>query len=299
MSLIQIGKKATSGDGHKHDLTYGSSANPNDRASFAKVVIGVTSGKGGVGKTTVAINLAVGFAQKGLKVGLLDADVYGPSVSRMMLLQDEKLRWGEDKMIPAENFGVKIMSTALTTPEDDTPLAWRASVATAALVQLLDDVDWGPLDILVIDMPPGTGDVQITMVQEVKLTGAVVVTTPQLVAVDDVRRAMRMLLDVRAPILGVVENMSWYEAADGSRHTPFGSGGGALLAERYNVPLLGQFPLKDSVRASCDDGMPVIAAGGDDDKARYKALVDALLAAPEVRSRLGDDRPAGGEGAPR
>jgi ATP-binding protein involved in chromosome partitioning len=293
MSLIQIGKKTTTGSGEaKPDLRYGTSMAPNNRAGFARVVIGVTSGKGGVGKTTV--DLAVGLAQRGLKVGLLDADVYGPSVARMMLLQDEKLRWGEDKMIPAENFGVKVMSTALTTPEDDTPLAWRSSVATSALVQLLDDVDWGPLDVLVIDMPPGTGDVQITMVQEVRLTGAVVVTTPQLVAVDDVRRAMRMLLDVKAPILGVVENMSWYEAADGSRHTPFGEGGGALLAERYGAPLLGQFPLKDSVRASCDDGMPAVATGADDDKVRYRALVDAVLARPEVRARLGDDRPIEG-----
>jgi ATP-binding protein involved in chromosome partitioning len=295
MSLIQIGKKTTTGSGEaKPDLRYGTSMAPNNRAGFARVVIGVTSGKGGVGKTTVAVNLAVGLAQRGLKVGLLDADVYGPSVARMMLLQDEKLRWGEDKMIPAENFGVKVMSTALTTPEDDTPLAWRSSVATSALVQLLDDVDWGPLDVLIIDMPPGTGDVQITMVQEVRLTGAVVVTTPQLVAVDDVRRAMRMLLDVKAPILGVVENMSWYEAADGSRHTPFGEGGGALLAERYGAPLLGQFPLKDSVRASCDDGMPAVATGADDDKVRYRALVDAVLARPEVRARLGDDRPIEG-----
>lgn len=292
VSLIQIGKKAAAGH-EKPDLSYGSSAAPNDRASFARVTIGVTSGKGGVGKTTVAVNLAVGMAQRGLKVGLLDADVYGPSVARMMLLQDEQVQWGPketDKMIPAENFGVKVMSTALTSPEDDTPFAWRSSVATSALVQLLDDVEWGELDVLVVDMPPGTGDVQLTMVQEIHLTGAVVVTTPQLVAVDDVKRAMRMLLDVKAPILGVVENMSWFETADGSRHHPFGVGGGALLAERYGVPLLGQFPLKEAIRASCDDGMPAVATGDDDDKARFRGLVDAVLDRPEVKQRLSRPR---------
>jgi len=301
VSLIQITKKSpgtsgtpgSGGSGEKPSLTYGTSAAPNNRAGFARVTIGVTSGKGGVGKTTVAVNLAVGLAQRGLKVGLLDADVYGPSVARMLLLQDEKVRWGEDKMIPAENFGIKIMSTALTSPEDDTPFAWRSSVATSALVQLLDDVDWGELDVLVVDMPPGTGDVQLTMVQEVRLTGAVIVTTPQLVAVDDVRRAIRMLLDVRAPLLGIVENMSWYDTGDGVRHHPFGRGGGALLAERYGVPLLGQFPLTDGVRAGCDDGMPAVAAGSDDDKARFRALVDAVLARPEVQARL-----AATEGAP-
>ena len=278
--LIQIKKKGAP------DLSFGSSASPNHRAHFAKVTIGVTSGKGGVGKTTVAVNLAVGLAQRGLRVGLLDADVYGPSVARMMLLQDERVRWGDEKMIPAENFGVKVMSTALTTPEDDTPLAWRSSVATSALVQLLDDVDWGELDVLIVDMPPGTGDVQITMVQEVRLTGAIVVTTPQLVAVDDVRRAVRMLQDVRAPILGIVENMSWYEAKDGSRHTPFGEGGAALLAERYGCAILGAFPLKDSVRAACDDGMPAVASAVDDDRARYQNLVSVVLALPEVARAL-------------
>lgn len=289
--LIQI-KKKTSGGSDKPDIHYGTSAAPNDRAGFAKVTLGVTSGKGGVGKSTVAVNLAVGLAQRGLRVGLLDADVYGPSVARMMLLQDERVQWGEVKMIPAENFGVKVMSTALTTPEDDTPLAWRSSVATSALIQLLDDVDWGALDVFVIDMPPGTGDVQITMVQEVKLTGAIVVTTPQQVAVDDVRRAVRMLQDVRAPILGVVENMSWYEAPDGTRHFPFGSGGAALLAERYDCPILGCFPLRDTVRAACDDGMPAVASGSDDDRARYRDLVTAVLAHPLVAAKL-----TGGEAA--
>jgi ATP-binding protein involved in chromosome partitioning len=289
MALLQIGRKTDrtkAGSPGDRDLSYGTSTAPNDRAGFARVTIGVTSGKGGVGKTTVAVQLAVGLAQRGLSVGLLDADVYGPSVARMLGLQDERVRWGEQKMIPAENFGLKVMSTALTAPEDDTAFAWRSSVATSALVQLLEDVDWGSLDVLVIDMPPGTGDVQLTIVQETRLTGAIVVTTPQLVAVDDVRRAVRMLLDVRAPILGVVENMSWYEAACGTRHQPMGAGGGALVAERYGVPLLAQLPLKDGVRQGADDGRPATALGDDDDRARFHALVDAVLARPEVRARL-------------
>jgi ATP-binding protein involved in chromosome partitioning len=299
VSLIQITKgKATDArqkPNGKPDITFGSSAAPNNRASFAKVVIGVTSGKGGVGKSTVAVNIAVGFAQRGFAVGLLDADVYGPSVARMMLLREERLAWGTDKMIPAENFGVKVVSTALTTPEDDMPFAWRSSVATSALVQLLDDVDWGALDVLVIDMPPGTGDVQLTMVQEVRLTGAVIVTTPQQVATDDVSRAIRMLQDVKAPLLGIVENMSWYTTPDGARHHPFGAGGGAALSERYGVPMLAQFPLTDAQRAAGDDGMPAVAAGDDDDKARYRALIDALLARPEVAARLNVDTATPGE----
>jgi ATP-binding protein involved in chromosome partitioning len=204
----------------------------------------------------------------------------------MLQLFDERVRWGEHKMIPAENFGIKLMSTALTSPDDDTPFAWRSSVATSALVQLLEDVEWGALDVLVVDMPPGTGDVQLTLVQETRLTGALLVTTPQLVAVDDVRRAARMLVDVRAPILGVVENMSWYEAADGTRHTPFGAGGGALVAERYGAPLLAQFPLREAVCASADDGVPAVIGATDDDRARWHALVDAVLARPEVAARL-------------
>jgi ATP-binding protein involved in chromosome partitioning len=294
MALVQIGKKngpngpngSNGASSAPPDLRYGTTASPNDRTSFSKVTIGVTSGKGGVGKTTIAVQLAIGLAQRGLAVGLLDADVYGPSVARMLGVVDESLQWGEHKMIPAENFGIKIMSTALTSPDDDTAFAWRSSVATSALVQLLDDVDWGSLDVLVVDMPPGTGDVQLTLLQETRLTGVVVVTTPQQVAVDDVSRAVRMLADVRAPVLGVVENMSWYEAADGSRHTPFGQGGGAAVAKRYGVPLLAQLPLKDTVRKGADDGRPAVALGDDDDRARFRSLVDAVLQRPEVQARL-------------
>jgi ATP-binding protein involved in chromosome partitioning len=279
--LIQIGVKA------KPDLRFGTSQAPNDRAGFARAVVAVTSGKGGVGKSTVAVNLAVGCAQRGLRVGLLDADVYGPSVPRMLSLHGERLEWSDDdKMIPAENFGVRVVSTALTTPELDTPLAWRSSVATSALIQLIDDVAWGGLDLLFVDMPPGTGDVQITVVQEVRVTYAVVVTTPQTVATDDVARAIRMLADVGVPA-GVVENMSFFRAPDtGAIYHPFGEGGGRALAERYQLPLLGALALDPAVMSRSDEGQPVVAGGDPEDQAPWQALVSTLLAQPSLRARL-------------
>ena len=238
-------------------LEYGHSAAPHDRAAFAKQVLLFTSGKGGVGKSTVAVNVASALAQQGLKVGILDADVYGPSVPRMLQLAGERVRWSDgDRMLPARNFGLSVMSVGLTTPEDDTPLAWRSAVATSALVQLLEDVAWGDLDFLVVDLPPGTGDVQLLMAQELRNAAAVVVTTPQPVATDDVGRAIRMLQEARVPIAGVVENMSWFVAPGGEVCRPFGEGGGARLAQRYGVPLLGQLPLDPRIREAADAGIP-------------------------------------------
>jgi ATP-binding protein involved in chromosome partitioning len=261
-----------------------------NRAPYARAVVAVTSGKGGVGKSTVAVNLAVGAAQRGLRVGLLDGDVYGPSVPRLLSLHGEQLAWGEGdeshRMIPAENFGVRVVSTALTTPELDTPLAWRSAVATSAIVQLLDDVAWGPLDLLVVDMPPGTGDVQLTIAEEVPLALAVVVTTPQLVATDDVARALRMLAELAVPA-ALVENMSWFRAPDtGQIHHPFGAGGGQRLAERYGVPLLAELPLTPVVGVEADEGRPIVAVGDEAARAPWRALVDAVLAQPALRARL-------------
>jgi len=248
---------------------FGSSRRPNDRAHFARDVVIVTSGKGGVGKSTVAVNLAVALAQRGLAVGLLDADVYGPSVPRLMSLGGERLRWNEaDRIACAGNFGVKVMSVGLTTPEADTPLIWRSSVATSALVQLLDDVDWGPLDVLLIDMPPGTGDTQLTMAQEVRGARAVVVTTPQAVATDDVRRAVRMLEAVNVPIAGVVETMGG---------DVFGRGGGRALAGAYGLELLAELPLDAAVREACDAGTPIAAVGTEEQRRPWSALAARLL----------------------
>lgn len=271
------------------DLTFGHTAAPNDRAPFARRVVIFASGKGGVGKSTVAVNVASALAQRGLRVGLLDADVFGPSVPRMLSLEDERVRWGErGKMVPAENFGLKVMSVGLTTPESDTPLAWRSAVATAALVQLLDDVDWGPLDVLAIDLPPGTGDVQLTLAQELPIAAAVVVTTPQAVATDDVRRALRMLRESRVPVAGVVENMSCFVAPDtGAVYRPFGEGGGRTLAEDYGVPFLGEIPLDARIRAAADEGTPVAAMGAPALKSIFAEIAGRLLAAAEAREHTG------------
>lgn len=276
----------------KIGLSYGTTARPNNRAPWAKAVVAVTSGKGGVGKSTVAVNLAVGLAQRGLAAGILDADLYGPSVPRLLGVESERLGWNDgDRMVPAENFGLKIVSAGLTTPESDTPLAWRAPVATSALVQLLEDVAWGELDVLVIDMPPGTGDVQLTMAQELPLCCAVVVTTPQVVATDDVRRAIRLFQDIRVPIAGVVENMSSFQAPDTGRvYYPFGQGGGRLLASDYGVPFLGELPLDPAVREAGDEGRPVVACGDDAGKAAFRTMVDSLLAHPALQARLAKDR---------
>ncbi len=253
---------------------------PNDRAPWAKNVVLVTSGKGGVGKSTIAVNVASTFAQRDWKVGVLDADVYGPSVPRMLQVEDERLRWNDaGRLVCAENFGLKVMSVGMTTPTPDTPLVWRASVATSAMIQLLEDVDWGALDLLVIDMPPGTGDTQLTMAQELRVTAALVVTTPQVVSTDDVRRAIKMLQEVQVPIGGLVENLSGFVAPDtGKRYPIFGEGGGRRLADHYRLPFLGEIPIDAAVRVSCDAGTPIAISGTPEQKRWYAQVVDGLLA---------------------
>ncbi|HEX9289339.1 MAG TPA: Mrp/NBP35 family ATP-binding protein [Anaeromyxobacteraceae bacterium] len=275
-SLVQIGATP--------DLSWGHSAFPRNRAPYARRVVIFTSGKGGVGKSTVAVNVASALAQRGHAVGLLDADVHGPSVPRMLQLTGEHVRWNDaGQMIPAENFGLRVMSVGLTTPETDTPLAWRSAVATSALVQLLEDVAWGPLDFLAIDLPPGTGDVQLTLAQELPIAAAVVVTTPQTVATDDVRRALRMLHDVGVPVAGVIENMSCFVAPDtGAVYHPFGEGGGRMLSREYGVPFLGEIPLDPRIREASDEGTPIAAVGDARQKAIFAELADQLCAAVGV-----------------
>jgi ATP-binding protein involved in chromosome partitioning len=275
--LVRLGAQPGAG----RDLSFGHTAFPGNRAPYARHVVVFTSGKGGVGKSTVAVNVASALAQGGDAVGLLDADVHGPSVPRMLQLADERVRWNDaGQMVPAENFGLKVMSVGLTTPEGDTPLAWRSAVAVSALVQLLTDVAWGPLDFLAIDLPPGTGDVQLTLAQELPISAAVVVTTPQTVATDDVRRALRMLLEVGVPVAGVVENMSCFVAPDtGAVYHPFGEGGGRMLAEAYRVPFLGEIPLDARIRAASDDGTPVAAVGDASHRAIFSGLAERIRAA--------------------
>ncbi len=263
----------------KKSINYGSTATPNNRAPYARHIIAVTSGKGGVGKSTVSVNLAVALAQMGYRVGLLDADVYGPNTPRMLQVQDEKLRWGDNnKIIPSENFGVKIMSVGLTTPKSDTPLVWRSSVAVSALIQFLEDVDWGELDFFVIDMPPGTGDIQLTMAQELPLAAGVIVTTPQMISVDDVSRAIMMFKDIGVNIGGLVENMSYFIAPDtGKEYAIFGEGGGEETAKKYDIPLLGKIPLMMDIREGSDNGMPPVALGSNEIKKYYKNIAEHLL----------------------
>jgi ATP-binding protein involved in chromosome partitioning len=261
------------------DMNYGDTAQPNNRAPYAKNVIAVTSGKGGVGKSTVSVNLAIALAQKGYKVGLLDADVYGPNVARLTGTDLERIQWNDDnKIVPAENFGIKIMSVAHTTPTMDTPLVWRSSVAVSALIQFLEDVAWGELDFLVIDMPPGTGDIQLTMAQELPIKASVLVTTPQLISTDDVSRAVMMFKDINVPMAGIVENMSYFVAPDtGKRYDIFGTGGGEKVAKKYGVPLLGQIPLDMDIREGSDKGEPPVSLGDEKQQKYYKTIVDNML----------------------
>lgn len=263
----------------KKDMNYGSSMAPNNRAPYAKNVIAVTSGKGGVGKSTVSTNIAIGLAQLGYRVGLLDADVYGPNIPRLTNTDLERISWNEEnKIVPAENYGIKIMSVALTTPKMDTPLVWRSSVAVSALIQFLEDVAWGELDFLVIDMPPGTGDVQLTMAQELPISAAVLVSTPQLVATDDVSRAVMMFKDINVKMAGIVENMSYFVAPD-TKHTYhiFGQGGGAKIAQKYNIPFLGEIPLDMQIRENSDKGEPPVALGTPEVQECYKSVVQNIL----------------------
>ncbi len=239
--------------------------------------IAVGSGKGGVGKTTVAVNLAVALARSGACVGLLDADIYGPNVPMMLAL--EGMPEPQDgKMIPAEAFGVKVMSIGFLVPHGQ-PLIWRGPMLHSALRQFLSDVAWGELDYLVVDLPPGTGDVQLSLSQSLPLSGGVIVTTPQRVSVEDARRGLEMFRALKVPVLGVVENMSFLELPDGSRMDVFGQGGGETLARDAGVPLLGAIPMDASVRQAGDEGTPVVVSHPESAVARAMVAIGQNVAA--------------------
>jgi ATP-binding protein involved in chromosome partitioning len=234
------------------------------RLPQVRSIVAVASGKGGVGKSTVAVNLAVALSQQGFKVGLMDADVYGPSIPKMTGTEQERppiqVIAGVEKIIPIERHGVKWMSIGYFSASER-PLIWRGPMATNALRQLLNQVEWGALDVLLIDLPPGTGDIHVSMVQEVKLSGAVVVSTPQAVALTDVEKGVHLFLNekVNVPVLGLIENMAWFtpEELPGNKYYIFGKEGAVRLAEKLHLPLLAQLPIVQGIRESGDEGTPI------------------------------------------
>ncbi|MFD1192292.1 Mrp/NBP35 family ATP-binding protein [Phenylobacterium conjunctum] len=251
-----------------------------ERPAHVKRVIAVASGKGGVGKSTISVNLATALARQGLRVGLLDADVYGPSAPRMLGVDGEPGFGPEKKLIPLEAWGLKVMSIGFLVDEG-APMIWRGPMASSAVRQMVHDVAWGseaePLDVLVVDLPPGTGDIQLTLVQKLKLDGVVIVSTPQEIALIDARRAAAMFLKTATPILGVVENMAYFADASGARVPIFGEGGAKAEAVKLGVPLLGEIPLDVALRQACDDGKPVSAAAPESPAAQVFAQIAKAL----------------------
>ena len=244
-----------------------------------KHIIAVASGKGGVGKSTTSCNLALAFAARGLKVGILDADIYGPSLPKLFAIHGKPTLAGGRTLNPMENYGVKVMSIGFLVDED-AAMIWRGPMVISAIQQMLREVAWGELDILVVDMPPGTGDAQLTMAQNVPLAGAVIVSTPQDLALIDARRGVAMFRKVEVPILGVIENMSYFIAPDtGKRYDIFGHGGARAEAERQGVPFLGEIPLAMIIRERSDSGLPVVVTEPDGPHAAaYLAIADKVWA---------------------
>lgn len=240
-------------------------------------IVAVVSGKGGVGKSTVTVNLALAFAQEGARVGILDADIYGPSQPRMLGLMGQRPRSTDGKSLePLEAHGVRAMSIGFLVDERQ-PMAWRGPMVTSALSQLLSDTRWGTLDYLLVDMPPGTGDIQLTLSQRVPVSGAIIVTTPQEIALADARKGLEMFRKLNVPILGIVENMSLHVCSGCGREEPiFGQGGARRLAAEYELPVLGGLPLDGRIRATTDRGEPTVAAEPDGSPARsYRRIAIA------------------------
>ncbi len=251
-----------------------------------KNVIAVASGKGGVGKSTVTANLALALRAEGASVGILDADIYGPSQPRMLGLSGKPDTTDGQRIEPKLNHGIQAMSIGFLI-EEDTPMIWRGPMVTQALQQLLGDTNWVDLDYLIIDLPPGTGDIQLTLCQRVPVSGAVIVTTPQDIALLDARKALRMFDKVNVPVLGIVENMATHVCTNcGHEEHIFGSGGGAAMAAQYEVPLLGSLPLDIRIREQADGGTPTVAAMPDSDlAARYRTIARNAAARLSLRAR--------------
>lgn len=248
-------------------------------------IIAVASGKGGVGKSTTSVNLALALQAEGLGVGVLDADLYGPSIPRLLDLEGRPAVRENDTFVPHEAHGLKAISIGLML-EKDQPVVWRGPMATSALRQLLRETDWGDLDVLIIDLPPGTGDIQISLVQQVSLSGAVIVSTPQDLALLDARKALKMFKDLNFKIYGIVENMSYFVAPDtGARYDIFGHGGAKNAAADIGVPFLGEIPLLMAIRTQSDAGTPVVASHPEGEEAKaFRDIATAILTQnPDLR----------------
>jgi len=278
-----------------HPAHPGRPAHPADKVQpgipGVEAVIAVASGKGGVGKSTTAVNLALGLRDLGLKVGVLDADIYGPSMPKLLAIREKPQTVGGNRLKPIERYGLTVMSIGFLVDEE-TPMIWRGPMVMSAITQMLREVEWGKLDVLVVDMPPGTGDAQLTMAQQVPLKGAVIVSTPQDLALIDARRGVGMFKRVNVPVLGIVENMSYFLCPEcGTRSDIFGHGGARHEAERLGVPFLGEVPLHMTIREKSDAGLPVVATEPDGPHAKiyrdiaakvHAAIKGATRAAPKI-----------------
>jgi ATP-binding protein involved in chromosome partitioning len=262
---------------------------PDDPLPQVKNIVLVMSGKGGVGKSSVACNLAMALGRAGWRVGLLDADIYGPSIPTMLGVTGRPFSTDGKTIEPLARFGIKLMSIGFLLEDPKAAVIWRGPMLHGALQQFMKDVAWGELDFLVMDLPPGTGDVALTLSQKVKVTGAVMVTTPQSVATDDVFKSVSMCKKVNIPVLGVVENMSWFVDTAGVRHELFGKGGGQAVAEFAEAPLLGQVPLDPSVREWGDKGTPVVQASPQGEASKALAAIAERVVEVCEEAREGDD----------
>jgi ATP-binding protein involved in chromosome partitioning len=269
-----------------------SPANPQGPTGIPNVeaIIAVASGKGGVGKSTTAVNLALGLRDLGLKVGVLDADIYGPSMPKLLAIKERPQTAGGTRLKPIMRYGLTAMSIGFLI-EEETPMIWRGPMVMSAITQMLREVEWGTLDVLVVDMPPGTGDAQLTMAQQVPLKGAVIVSTPQDLALIDARRGIAMFRRVNVPVLGIVENMSYFQCPQcGTRSDIFGHGGARHEAERLDVPFLGEVPLHMDIREKSDAGLPVVATEPDSPHAKIYR---------EIAARVRDQLKSAARAAPR
>lgn len=261
------------GQGHAHGHSHGQAAEQKPLVPGVKAIVAVASGKGGVGKSTTASNLALAMAANGLKVGLLDADIYGPSMPRMLGISGRPTSHDGRILEPMENYGIKVMSMGFLVAED-TPMIWRGPMVMSALQQMLRDVNWGTLDVLVVDMPPGTGDAQLTMAQQVPLAGAIIVSTPQDIALLDARKGLNMFRRVDVPVLGIIENMSYFCCPNcGHRTDIFSHGGARKEASDLGMEFLGEIPLHIEIRETSDQGQPIVVSQPDSEHAKaYRGI---------------------------